>query len=58
MMAKNAKEYPPTPRVQCHTRADADILEKILKAIEKGNKMTSIIKMGAVVYVHMEDENI
>lgn len=57
-MAVCRTESVPTPRVQCHTRKDAEILKKILQAIDKGNKITEINKIGSVVYVHLVDENI
>ena len=57
-MAVCRTEILPTPRVQCHTRKDADILERILQTINQGNKITGVIKLGAVVYVHLADEKL
>ena len=52
------KEYPPTPRVQCSTRKDAEKLEQILQKIKQGDAITEIIKSGTVVYIHMVEEKI
>jgi len=57
-MAKDEKEYPPTPRVQCHTIKDSERLEQILQKIKQGDAITGISRMGTVVYVHMVDEKI
>ena len=43
----------PTPRVQCHTRKDAEELEKILQKIKQGSSVTDVSRMGAVVYVYV-----
>ncbi len=51
-------EYPPTPRVLCHGRKEAEKLERILEKIKQGNPITSITRIGSTVYVHLEDENI
>lgn len=48
----------PTPRVQCHTRKDAEKLEQILQKVKQGDSITDINRMGAVVYIHMVDEKI
>ena len=57
-MAVCEKEYPPTPRVQCSTRKEAERLEQILQKIKQGDAITEVIRVGTVVYVHMVDEKI
>ena len=51
-------EYSPTPKVLCHGRKEAERLERILEKIRQGDPITQIIRMGSIVYVHLEDENI
>jgi len=56
---ENCETYSvPTPRVQCHTRKDAEKLEKILQKIRQGNSITEIIREGSVIYIHMVDEKL
>jgi len=56
---ENCETYSiPTPRVQCHTRKDAEKLEKILQKIKQGDAITEIARMGTVVYIHMVDEKL
>ena len=57
-MALCEKEYPPTPRIQCSTRKDAEKTEQILQKIKQGDAITEIIRMGTTVYVHLVDEKI
>jgi len=47
-----------TPRIQCHTRKDAEKLEKLLQKVKQGDSITDISRMGAVIYIHMVDEEI
>ena len=48
----------PTPRIQCHGKAEAEKLERLLEKVRRGNPIKQIIRFGSVVYVHLEDENI
>ena len=59
IMSETAQvEYPPTPKILCHGRKEAERLEQILQKIKQGDPIKQIIRVGSVVYVHLEDENI
>ena len=57
-MASCEGESVPTPRVQCHTRKDAEKLEQILEKISHGDSITQVVRSGSVIFIHLVDENI
>ena len=57
-VCEEEKQNYPTPRVQCHGREEAKLLEQILNKVKQGDLITQVIRAGSVVYVHLVDEKL
>lgn len=43
----------PTPKIQCHGKAEAKKLEEILFRIKTGTVIKKVTQMGAIVYIDL-----
>jgi len=47
----------PTPKILCHGRQQAKILEEILNRIKGGATVENVSRVGSTVYVHLRNQH-